>query len=270
MPIVPHYACTEPDPDTIICRFVDFPKFRDLFANEELYFRRTDLLKEIDPEEAMAPDDYVRASQGLMKYDLHDELTLNESQAFCRQVSEARYIQCWQIYEGETLDMWARYGAGVAIFSRFDLLKSALNSIIDDVMVGLVQYGDKPARYNLIDFLFLKRKHFDKERELRIVVSCYDPVGGANRHIDLNGFPHREPLDNENPLHEWVHDCKRRRIELKALVTEIRLSPWATTAECEEVKDWMKGKDFSFPTKPSDLTGPFTPSLEEYRHFGKI
>ena len=38
--------------DTIICRFMDFPKFRDLFANEELYFRRTDLFKEIDPEEA--------------------------------------------------------------------------------------------------------------------------------------------------------------------------------------------------------------------------
>lgn len=202
MPIVPHIACTEPEPDTIICRFMDLPKFRDLFANEELYFRRTDLFKEIDPEEALPPDDYVRASHGLMKYHLPDELTLNENQAFSRQVSEAHYI-----------------------------------------------------------------KHFDKERELRIVLTCYDPVGGANRHIDLNGFPHREPLD-ENPLHEWVHECKRRRIDLKTLVTEIRTSPWATTSELDEVNDWMKGKNFSWPVKPSDLTGQFTPSLEEYRNFG--
>jgi len=267
MPIVPHIACTEPEPDTIICRFMDFPKFRDLFANEELYFRRTDLFKDIDPEEALPPDDYVRASHGLMKYDLHDELTLNDNQAFSRQVSETHYIQCWQIYEGETLDMWARYGNGVAIFSRFDLLKSVLNMMVDDVMVGLVRYGDKPARYNFFDFLFLKRKHFDKERELRIVITCYDPVGGANRHIDQNGFPHREPLDNENPLHAWVHECKRLRIDLRAILTEIRVSPWATTPEIEEVNDWMKGKNFSCPVKPSDLTGRLTPSLEDYRRF---
>jgi len=246
---------------------MDLPKFRDLFANEDLYFRRTDLFKEIDPEEALPPDDYVRASRGLLKYDLHDELTLNENQAFSRQISEAHYIQCWQIYEGETLDMWARYGNGVAIFSRFDLLKSSLNVMVDNVMVGLVRYGDEPTRYNFFNFLFLKRKHFDKERELRIVLTCYDPVGGANRHIDLNGFPHREPL-YENPLHEWVHECKRCRVDLKTLVTEIRTSPWATKRELDEVNDWMKGKNFSCPVNPSELTGHFTPSLEEYRSFG--
>ena len=49
MPIVPHDACIEPAPGTSICRFVDLRKFRDLFANEELYFRRTDLFKESDP-----------------------------------------------------------------------------------------------------------------------------------------------------------------------------------------------------------------------------
>jgi hypothetical protein len=70
MPIVPHFACTEPESETVICRFMDFPKFRDLFANEGLYFRRTDLFKEIDPEEALAPDDYVRASHRLTRHDL--------------------------------------------------------------------------------------------------------------------------------------------------------------------------------------------------------
>jgi len=49
MPITPHYACLEPPDDTVICRFMDFKKFRDLFANEELYLRRLDLFKETDP-----------------------------------------------------------------------------------------------------------------------------------------------------------------------------------------------------------------------------
>jgi hypothetical protein len=269
MPIVSHDACPEPAPDTVICRFIDFGKFRDLFANEELYFRRTDLFKEIDPNEALPPDDYVRHALGLKKYELRDELTLNNDQAFNRQLSEARYIQCWQMFEGETLDMWARYGASVAIFSRFDLLKSALNLMLDEIMVGLVRYADDgPRRYNLNHFLFMKRKHFVKERELRIVLTCYDPVGGANRHIGLNGFPNREPLDKENPLHEWVHEFKRRRVDLKVLVTEVRLSPWATGEELEEVKTWVKGKNFSCPVRRSDLTSLLTPTLHEFRGLG--
>lgn len=266
MPIVPHEACLEPDPYAIICRFIDLKKFRDLFANEELYLRRTDLFKETDPNEALPPDDYVRQALRLTKYDLRDEQTLNNDQAFNRQISEAHYIQCWQMFEGETLDMWVRYGGGVAIFSRFELLKSTLSAMLDEIMVGLVRYGDEgPTRYNLIHFLFMKRRHFDRERELRVVLTCYDPVGGANRHIGLNGFPHREPLDGENPLHEWVHECKRRRIDLKALVTEVRLSPWATKDEFEEVNIWVKSRTPSCPITHSDLTSPLTPTLEELR-----
>ena len=67
MPIVPHDACTEPPANTSICRFLDLPKFRDLFANEELYLRRTDLFKETDPREALPSDEYVRMAHGLAK-----------------------------------------------------------------------------------------------------------------------------------------------------------------------------------------------------------
>jgi hypothetical protein len=271
MPIVRHEACVEPNPDTIICRFVDLWKFRDLFANEELYFRRTDKFKEADPSEALPPDDYVRRALGLTKYDVDDELALNHDQASNRQFSEMRYIQCWQIFEDETLDMWARYGggSGVAIFSRFDLLKSTLDSLLDEIQLGLVQYADTgPVRYNLIDFLFLKRKCFEKERELRAVLTCFDPVSGNNRHFGQNGFPNREPLD-ENPRHEWVHDCKRRRIDLKALVTEVRISPWATNEEIEEVQTWVKAKNLTCPLRVSNLKSSFTPTLEQFRALSK-
>jgi hypothetical protein len=266
MPIMTHEACPEPPDDAVICRFMDFDKFRDLFANEELYFRRTDLFKETDPNEAMPPDDYVRNVLGLQKYDLHDEIKLNNDQASNRQFSEAQYIQCWQMFEDETLDMWARYGGGVAIFSRFGLLKSTLTPMMDEIMVGLVRYADDgPLRYNTVRFLFLKRTHFHMERELRIVLTSYDPVGGVNRHIGADGFPNREPLDEENPLHKWVHDCKRRRIDLKSLVTEIRLSPWATPVEIDEVNLWIKCKNLNILVARSVLTSNLTPSVEELR-----
>jgi hypothetical protein len=269
MPIASHPACEHPPDDTVLCRFMDFPKFRDLFANEELYLRRTDLFKETDPNERLASDEYVRAARGLRRYDLRDELTLNNDQAFARQVSEAYYINCWQLFEGETLDMWKTYGQGLAVFSRFDLLRNALSPMLDEILLGIVRYGEKDMTgYNLIRFLYTKRHHFSKERELRVVLQCYDPVAGTNRHFNANNFPSREPLDELNPLHPWVHSFKRRRIDLKTLATEIRLSPWATADEFEEVKTWVKNKNLSCPITHSDLTKPLTPTLDELRKIG--
>lgn len=249
---------------------MDLPKFRDLFANEELYLRRTDLFKETDPREALPSEEYVRAARGLRRYDLHDELQLNNDQAFARQNSEAYFINCWQLFEGETLDMWKTYGNGVAVFSRFDLLRSELDALLDTILLGVVHYGEKDMKgYNLIQFLYTKQRHFDKERELRVVLQCYDPVAGMNRHYTPEGFPNREPLNELYPLHEWIHECKRRRIDLKALVTDIRLSPWATKEMFDEVGTWVKNKNFSCPINRSDLTSDLTPTLEELRKIGK-
>lgn len=268
MPISPHYACVEPPGDTVICRFMEFWKFRDLLASEELYFTRTDLLKDDDPWEALPSDAYARRALGLRRFDVNDELRLNNDQAFNRQHSENCYINCWQLFEGETVHMWDRYGKGVAVFSRFDALKSTLIPLLDPILLGAVKYSEANNKsYNQIQFLFTKRACFDKEKELRILLQCYDPMAGMNRHYNADNFPNREPLD-ENPIHPWVHPCKRRRIDLKSLVTEIRLSPWAKTEDTEEVKLWVKNKNLSCSVNPSDITSPLTPTPDDIRKYG--
>ncbi len=268
MPVVSHPACTEPPDDTVICRFMNVNKFRDLFGNEEFYLRRTDLFKETDPQEGLPSDRYVRKARGLQQYDLHDELALNSAQAFSRQMSEGHFINCWQLFEGETLATWGRYGRGVVIFSRYELMKSAMNIQLDPIFMGIVRYGEKDMTgYNTLQFLFTKRRLFEKERELRIVLQCFDPMAGANRHYGADNFANREPLD-ENPLHDWVHACKRRRIDLKALVTEIRLSPWATPEEFEEVGWWVKNRNPSCPITHSECESPLTPTPEELKTYG--
>jgi len=224
--------------------------------------------KKDDPYEALPSDDFVRKALGLRKYVLEDEQTLTDDQAFNRQHSESCYLNCWQIYEGETNHMWERYGE-VAVFTQFNLLRLAVDAFLDTMSVGLIRYSeDDLERNNLIDFLFRKRRHFDKERELRIVLQSYNPMTGMNRHVDDRDIPHREPDDDQNPLPEWVHKEKRRRIDLKALVTEIRLSPWATKELREEIGQWRKNKKFECPITDSELTSPFNPSPEEVKSLG--
>jgi hypothetical protein len=69
----------------------------------------------------------------------------------------------------------------------------------------------------------------------------------------MNNVPSREPRDELNKLHQWVHPCKRRRIDLKPLVTAIRLSPRATPEEFDEVRTWVKNKNFDCPINPSAI-----------------
>src|SRR6266478_973539 len=81
MPLQPYVDQLEPAEDAVIWRYMNMDKFRDLMANEELYFRRADLFKKDDPHEGLPPDEYVRKIRGLRRFDLQDELALNNTQA---------------------------------------------------------------------------------------------------------------------------------------------------------------------------------------------
>lgn len=156
MPVRTPDYCEDTNGDTVISRFMDMPKFHDLFANEELYFRRVDKFKENDPREGLPDDDFVRRTARLTKGDVEHEKSLRHHQASNRQFSESCFINCWHLYEGETLGMWDEYGE-VAIFSRVELLTNSLDSLLDEVLLGAVRYGDERMdRYNAFQFLFTK------------------------------------------------------------------------------------------------------------------
>jgi hypothetical protein len=269
MPLQPYVDQLEPAADAVIWRYINMDKFRDLLANDELYFRRADLFKKDDPYEGLPPDEYVRKIRSLRPYDLRDEQVLNNTQAVNRQFSEGHYLLCWNLFEGEKLEMWKEYAPeGVAICSRYELLKSTLASMLDRIHLGLVRYGHEfLTGDNILRYIYGKRVRFQGESEVRAVLCCYDPVGGNNRHLDELNFPSREPLDDLNPRHRWVHDFKRRRIDVNALLTGIVVSPWASDDVFEEVKLWAKLKSFSCPVNPSPLKGSLTPTVEELKKY---
>src|SRR5689334_10062540 len=145
MPIKPHDRKIEPPDDTEIWRFLKLEYFYDLMANEELYFRRTDLYKKADPDEGLPTDDYLRGTLKLKRYVLDDEMELNSHQAQNRLFSESQYLCCWNMYDsGNRLRMWYKYApGGVAIRSEYGRLKVVLDTLIDEVSLGTVRYGNE-------------------------------------------------------------------------------------------------------------------------------
>ena len=264
MPVLSYYSQKEPAADAAIWRFMDLRKFRDLMASEELYFRRADLFD--DETEGLPPEQYVQRVLRLDPWDIHDRMKLNNHLGSLAQDREMHYITCWYLFDQETLKMWESYGHdGVAIVSSYDVLKAALNKLIDETHIGLVQYGTEHLtdRFNALEFITTKQTKYVHECEVRAMLTCTNPLGGGNRHIDLNNIPHPRPLPM-NPRHAWVPDCKRRRIAMKDLVQEVVISPWAEADNVEEIKLWNSHKDFRAP-RDSELRDCKTPTLEEYR-----
>lgn len=262
MSINPHPACVVPPPETIICKYLSLDKFRDIFASEELYFRRLDKFKESDPREALASENWVRHALRLNPLDVNDEIRLNNEQAFARQNSEGYFISCWNIYDVETLEMWKAYGNCTCIFSRIELLQEQLTPILDTIVWGAVRYTERDRTgYNLIDFAFTKTYPYEHERELRILLQSYDPLYRTGRNLRIDNFAEREPIYGPNP---WVPDCKRRRINLKPVVTEVRISPWLDEKTADEIRHWIHVKNYTCPVIDSHLKGPLTPTLEEF------
>jgi hypothetical protein len=78
---------------------------------------------------------------------------------------------------------------GVAITSRYQLLKSALNAMSDRAYIGLVRYGAQHLigkRANLFRYITTKRNKYAHEQEVRAFLWLQDPHAGINRHIDAD------------------------------------------------------------------------------------
>lgn len=240
-------------------------------ANEELYFRRTDLYKLDDKNEGLPTDDYLRRALCLRPYSLEDELALNHHQASNRLHSECYYLSCWSLGDpSSSLRMWYHYAPyGVAVRSDYRRLKLTLDAFLDEMHVGKVRYGDEEmSGYNALQIMFTKGKTYEWENELRIALCCYDPVGGQARNYRDTNFPHREPQDDLNPLHPWVHEFKRRRIILKDLLDGIAVSPWVTDETLAEVRDvWAKVAGCDLPVQ-QEFKSSFTPAMNELKERG--
>jgi hypothetical protein len=227
-----------------IWRFMPFHRFENLMQTRELYFCRSDLFE--DEHEGLPTEEYARyvcASMGSG----HD---LDYTIGNLVQHKEAYFISCWYLFDHETAKMWTKYGReGVAICSRYGLLKAALDTMPDRVMLGLVRYGFDHVGWNILRFITTKRPQFADEREVRALI--WKPEwSGYNRHIDMNNKFHRKPLTPPSP---HVLPGLRRVVDLSFLIERILVSPLFTADRLEEVRRMVRELGYSIPVEQSSL-----------------
>lgn len=238
------------DQNATIWRFMNMSKFADLIATSELYFRRADLFE--DESEGLPPDNYFPVPN-MHPLDVLDRQKIDDSIGCLAQFREAFYVNCWHLFRRETWAMWEKYGEdGVAICSRYRLFKSALNAMNDRAYLGLVRYGSRHMTgWNLFRFITTKRIKFADEMEVRAFLWVIDPYAGINRHIDIDNRVHDRPL---TPPPENVSECQRRKTDLLGLITEIVVSPLASSPTVNKIDEMLTSYGYSIAVRPSDLT----------------
>jgi hypothetical protein len=237
------------DTEAVIWRFMQFWKFQDLISTGELYFRRADLLD--DHEEGIPPEDYMHVLH-LNRFDVQDVMTKNHFIGSMAQDREGFFINCWHLFSEETAGMWKEYGdEGVAVVSRYSLLKMALQNCDGRPHLGLVRYGSKHLTgWNTQRFITTKRERFAHEREVRALLWVPDEFAGNNRHFDDNDIPHPRPLTL--PC-DRVPEGHRRKVDLNSLMTEIVVSPWASEETLLKAAQLTRKAGYSTPARWSEL-----------------
>jgi len=200
-----------------IWRYVDLAKFVHMLATRSLYFACTSQMT--DPYEGWFPRSHITAMIGLthtyldqMKSTrdailaqqphcdsapldavLEDARRKLDFQTLLRDVNRKFGLNCWHINEDESEAMWRLYGAagnGIAIESTEDRLKTVLTA--DGILVGRVRYvdfdRDEIEKGHEHYGLFIKRKSFAHEQELRATILLPTPGIGTLVPCDMNAL----------------------------------------------------------------------------------
>ena len=165
------------DENAKIWRYMDFTKFVSLLDKCALFFPRADRLG--DPFEGsfskanveLAPEVYADVDSDIL-FSSRQQLSL-----FHKAVLRHTAINSWHLNEYESVSMWKLYlksNEGIAIRSTFNSLRTSFDDVTHDIYIGVVKYVDYEKDWipegNSLDPFVHKRRSFEHERELRVVM----------------------------------------------------------------------------------------------------
>ncbi|NGM68788.1 DUF2971 domain-containing protein [Natronolimnobius sp. AArcel1] len=268
------YYITSCDED--LWRYVGFDHFLDILRTEKLLFRRISNFD--DPYEGTVPNAYVQLREN--EYEDSDEWDDDITEilsSLTEFIGKSSYGNCWHRNDKESASMWEHYGdRGIAIVSDPSSLVTGFEKDDRDLFSRPVEYlnfysdfeelsndeRDKledfadEASSELVSPLFIKRRSFSHENELRIIYCDLDIISEEEfESVDYNivyekegetkrkKFPLLTYINGETGV---VNACKTpedptKHIEIRAtdVINQIRVAPqaddWFYNTVCEAV-----------------------------------
>jgi len=219
---------------------MDFAKFVSMLTTRSLYFACPSQFE--DPYEGLVPRSHAQAESAIVQPLVNDLLRLRPAFAergpeclekleeglhtLKAQISGARKkaaskfgVSCWHINECESEAMWKLYsalGQGIAIETTIAQLRDSLGDSLH-VQIDRVRYADfdkDPIEKGHRHYgLFMKRKSYEHERELRATILL--PKEGIGILVNC---------------------------DLDILVTKVHISPYSEGYMRDAVEDLCAGK----------------------------
>jgi hypothetical protein len=170
-----------------IWRYMDFTKFVSLLNKRSLFLCRADNLEDqfegssaLSDIEAWKMDFYrEKILEGKWGYEKMQRY-IDERSKKLEELKQSTYISSWRMSEHESAAMWKIYAQtneAVAIKSSVERLRKSLPDI-NALLIGEVKYIDykKESIAGKIhtDRFFYKRKSFEYEEEIRVVLDQND------------------------------------------------------------------------------------------------
>ena len=200
-----------PDDTATVWRYMEFSKYVSMLAMEGIFFVRCDKFE--DKWDSVLPEGWI-ATMNRKSLTIDDGRNLTLTEWYKEMEIPSRPVSCWTVNTHENEGMWSRYtptgAAAVAIRSTVAGLRECFSSCTENVLVGLVKYGEHseladpkfsfvyreseapPVRLNTWYVpQFFKRKNFAWEEELRAMasVSTSPPIEyGHSLKVGIDGL----------------------------------------------------------------------------------
>ena len=229
-----HNQVDIPPDDLIVWRYMDFTKFVSLLDKSALFFARADKLGDLF-------EGYWPISGILRQIPASDPESVAK---VLRLPIPFTLISYWHEGPYESEAMWKLYSSetsGIAIRTNFGSLLDSLKgnpglilgrvNYIDYDEIGLPSIGDRWLQF------LQKRKSFEHEREVRIIIQDFPP------EFPLNSTP--------------VHDTgKYYEVDLSILIHEVIVAPLGPCWLVELVQSVAARYDLTAPVVQSTLAAP--------------
>jgi hypothetical protein len=225
------------DPNAQLWRYGDYWKFKGLFGENKLYFRRADRLSDaLEGRFTEANKKQVSASCAAAFADLKlgDPTQIREIQEGLRVF---RFLTCWHKNTHESRRMWGEYTKStnaLVITTKTPRLRAVFG---ERCAAFDVEYIDEdktlPELHSLAALAFKRRLQFSHENEFRVVYTASDEMIYADREEDFGRTLPCNPGD---------------------FVDEIRFHPDATPEFKAEVRADLSGTSLSSKLRDSELT----------------